>query len=135
MRRQTTEYRQLHYWVEEQLGKPSKCEKCETTVAVRFEWANKSGKYLRDITDWIRLCPPCHRRMDKRRDYWRDEFCKHGHRLTLDNIYLKKNKVLPTGWVECRTCREESRVKWRRKIGKLYKRELLKAPTGGKKNG
>lgn len=122
-----TEYKALHNWVRSQLGEPSKCEKCQTTQSKRFEWANKSGKYLRDITDWIRLCTPCHLRMDRGRNYWKDEFCKHGHRLTIDNLYLKKHKQLRGGYLECRTCREEYRVKWRLKTGQPYSKDLVVA--------
>lgn len=57
--------RGLHYWVERHLGKPKKCEHCGTKLAKRFEWANKSGNYLRVLTDWLRLCPKCHRTYDR----------------------------------------------------------------------
>lgn len=58
-------YRALHIWVERELGKPSKCEHCNIKHAKRFEWANKSHEYKRDITDWLRLCTKCHREYDK----------------------------------------------------------------------
>jgi hypothetical protein len=53
----------LHYWVRSQLGTPNQCEFCSKSEG-RLEWANKSGEYKRDISDWLRLCPPCHRRYD-----------------------------------------------------------------------
>lgn len=56
-------YRALHYWIERQLGKPNKCEHCLTQKS-KFHWANKSQKYLRDTTDWIRLCAKCHKKYD-----------------------------------------------------------------------
>lgn len=54
----------LHKWVARHLGKPNLCDHCGTTTAKRFEWANKSGLYLRDLTDWLRLCTSCHRKYD-----------------------------------------------------------------------
>lgn len=57
-------YSGLHYWVYKQLGKPKECENCETIKAKKFEWANISGKYKRDISDWARLCASCHRLFD-----------------------------------------------------------------------
>lgn len=57
-------YEALHEWVERWAGKPNKCEKCECTEAKRFDWSNKSGKYLRDLSDWQRLCAKCHSRYD-----------------------------------------------------------------------
>lgn len=29
-----------------------------------IHWANRSHKYLRDLTDWTALCIPCHRKHD-----------------------------------------------------------------------
>lgn len=57
-------YYGLHKWVQGKLGKPSKCEFCGTTESNRYEWANKSGEYKRDLTDWIRLCKHCHNEYD-----------------------------------------------------------------------
>ncbi len=57
-------YQGIHAWVRKMLGRPSLCEDCGTTVAKRFEWANISGQYLRDLSDWKRLCPKCHHKMD-----------------------------------------------------------------------
>lgn len=53
-------YSGIHRWIAKRLGKPTKCAKCNTTDAKRFEWANISGEYKRDFTDWIRLCAKCH---------------------------------------------------------------------------
>src|SRR5580698_917581 len=43
----------LHNWVEKQLGRPRKCDKCGTTKAKKYEWANKSQKYMRKLSDWM----------------------------------------------------------------------------------
>lgn len=50
----------LHKWVERNRGKPNQCEHCTTTDANRYEWANISGQYKRDLSDWVRLCKKCH---------------------------------------------------------------------------
>ena len=50
----------LHTWVEKHLGKPKVCEFCKTKTAKKYEWSNKSQKYLRDLNDWQRLCTKCH---------------------------------------------------------------------------
>lgn len=59
-------YKELHAWVARWLGKPSKCEFCKKDgfKGKSIDWANKSGKYLRDLSDWIRLCKPCHKMYD-----------------------------------------------------------------------
>lgn len=57
-------YDGLHRYIKRHLGTPRECEHCGTTTAKRYEWANKSGLYLRDFTDWIRLCTSCHRKYD-----------------------------------------------------------------------
>lgn len=55
-------YAALHAWVSRRLGTPSCCARCGTTTARRYEWANISREYRRDLTDWERLCVSCHRR-------------------------------------------------------------------------
>lgn len=54
----------IHAWVTRQLGRPHQCENCLTKEYHRYEWANISGKYKRDLSDWVRLCVPCHRNYD-----------------------------------------------------------------------
>lgn len=60
-------YRGLHYWVVRNLGQPTKCEHCgkDGLTGSKIHWANKSGKYLRKKSDWIRLCAKCHKIYDK----------------------------------------------------------------------
>lgn len=60
-------YQALHDWIKRNLGKPQACKHCNTTIAKRFEWANISGKYKRDINDFMRLCTSCHHRYDNTR--------------------------------------------------------------------
>ncbi len=74
----------LHNWVERNLGKPSKCEHCKTTTANKFEWANKSQKYKRDLKDWIRLCTKCHHWYDRSTRFkkWKEAVTKIGWNVT-----------------------------------------------------
>ena len=60
-------YSALHRWVSYHRGSPKKCEHCgkDGLTGRQIHWANKSGNYLRDLTDWIRLCVSCHRKYDK----------------------------------------------------------------------
>lgn len=56
-------YHGLHKWIQAQRGRPTKCEHCgleDPDHPKRFQWANKSHEYKRDISDWIRLCTKCH---------------------------------------------------------------------------
>lgn len=57
-------YAALHQWVVRKLGRPKKCEHCGVEDRKWYHWANKSGEYKRDLSDWIRLCVPCHRIFD-----------------------------------------------------------------------
>ena len=57
-------YRALHDWVNRWKGKPNKCEKCNSEKEKRYDWANISKKYKRELTDWIRLCRSCHLKSD-----------------------------------------------------------------------
>jgi NUMOD3 motif len=75
-------YSGLHHWVKKHLGRPSKCEHCGTTTAKKFEWANRSGLYLREVEDWIRLCTSCHRQYDYTYNITKgDIFDEKGHRI------------------------------------------------------
>ena len=61
----------LHDWVRSELGRPRYCENCKTTKAKKFEWANISGLYKRNVKDWKRLCTKCHHKFDKTTEKWR----------------------------------------------------------------
>jgi hypothetical protein len=56
-------YFALHDWVERNLGKPEYCAFCQKTEG-KFQWANVSRAYKRLLSDWIRLCPGCHKLFD-----------------------------------------------------------------------
>lgn len=57
-------YAAVHVWINKVLGKPNLCTHCGRTDRKRYEWANVSRKYLREVTDWIRLCKSCHNIFD-----------------------------------------------------------------------
>lgn len=57
-------YKALHAWVNYHLGKPQQCNLCGDETS-RLEYANRSYKYKRDLTDWFSLCVKCHRNYDK----------------------------------------------------------------------
>lgn len=61
------DYKVLHNWVRSQLGTPDTCVNCQKTglSGHGIHWANKSGKYLKDVEDWIRLCQDCHTKYDR----------------------------------------------------------------------
>jgi hypothetical protein len=57
-----------HEWVRRRLGRPSHCVFCGLNDPNRkYQWSNISGKYLRDINDYQRLCIPCHKKFDLER--------------------------------------------------------------------
>jgi hypothetical protein len=59
-------YRALHKWVEFRLGKPRFCENCGNGNLTHreYHWANISGLYKRQLSDWRRLCVSCHSKFD-----------------------------------------------------------------------
>lgn len=75
-------YRAIHSWVVRLFGKANCCEKCHAQNAKRYEWANISGNYLRDRSDWRNLCSSCHIKEHRRLDNWNK------------NHYLKRNRNL-----------------------------------------
>jgi hypothetical protein len=54
----------LHQWIAKEYGSPSECEGCGSTEKPRYEWANVTGQYKRERSDWQRLCVSCHRKKD-----------------------------------------------------------------------
>jgi hypothetical protein len=61
------EYINLHNEIRKMLGTPDTCEHCNVNKLTgrQIHWANKSGKYLLDRSDWLRLCAKCHYKYDK----------------------------------------------------------------------
>lgn len=55
-------YKGLHDWVFKNFGRPEQCEMCskDGLKGRQIHWANVSGKYRRDRSDWKRLCARCH---------------------------------------------------------------------------
>lgn len=58
-------YESIHNWVRRNYGIPKKCESCgQNDISKRYEWSNKTGRYLKNKDDWERLCVSCHRKKD-----------------------------------------------------------------------
>ena len=53
-------YQAIHIWVRKMLGKARECGVCNNSSAKRYEWANISEKYKRDLKDYVSLCQSCH---------------------------------------------------------------------------
>lgn len=53
-------YSTKHAWIRKKLGTPKECENCGITDKHMYHWANISGEYKRDVSDWARLCVSCH---------------------------------------------------------------------------
>lgn len=107
-------YSGLHKWVYRNFGKAIKCENDESHTSKVFEWANLSGEYKRDRSDWKMLCQSCHRRKDA------GNYCKKGHPLFGDNC-----RIGTTGKRICRACANEWSKENRRLNGdkrRLYER-------------
>lgn len=61
----------IHMWVERNYKAPNTCEECGCVPKPAkdgrrmIEWANISGEYKRDRSDWKCLCKSCHWFFDK----------------------------------------------------------------------
>lgn len=61
-------YSGVHKCIYDKYGIPKVCEKCgREGQSKNMNWANISGTYKRDRSDWVRLCPTCHRLFDNSR--------------------------------------------------------------------
>lgn len=52
----------LHTWVQRKLGTACLCVKCGSKKTV--QWANISGLYKRNTSDWKQMCAKCHKDYD-----------------------------------------------------------------------
>jgi hypothetical protein len=95
-------YAAKHMWIIKHYGNANYCSINPQHRAKRFEWHNVSGKYKREKSDYIALCPSCHRFVDK------GNYCKRGHQYTPENTYWTKN-----GWRVCRICQNGRHKKWK----------------------
>lgn len=59
-------YQAVHKWVKQTAGPATSCVYCKMTDKKRYEWANVSGDYLYDMTDWMQLCRGCHMKYDNK---------------------------------------------------------------------
>jgi hypothetical protein len=57
-------YAAKHLWVAYNYGRPKLCEQCGVTDRKMYHWANISREYKRERSDWLRLCVPCHKKLD-----------------------------------------------------------------------
>lgn len=77
-------YKAIHQWITRCLGKANKCEghlfgiKCRG-LEKRFEWANISGEYKRDLKDYIQLGHSCHIKYDGiSKKVWETRIMRYG---------------------------------------------------------
>lgn len=78
-------YFTLHNWIRKYgIGKKA-CLHCGQENG-RIEWANISGKYLRSLDDWMRLCVKCHKRYDSERDIKREDIYDERGRKKAEKI-------------------------------------------------
>jgi hypothetical protein len=65
-------YGGVHRWIRNKRGRADKCEKCGAISGLtkhgrnNIQYANLSGEYKRNITDWIALCISCHSKLDNK---------------------------------------------------------------------
>lgn len=63
------EYQNIHAWIRRHYGTATKCSFDPTHKTKRFDWANISGEYKKDISDYIQLCRSCHKKMDFKEEH------------------------------------------------------------------
>ena len=57
-------YASVHSWIVRNAGKAKSCSFNSLHESTRFQWANISGTYRRDVDDYAQLCPSCHKTYD-----------------------------------------------------------------------
>jgi hypothetical protein len=94
-------YGARHLWIIHHYGKACMCwnHECKAINIKRYDWANISGHYRRDINDWIMLCRSCHNFFD------RPNHCRRGHKYTKESTLI----VTLNGGRECKICKKITR--------------------------
>lgn len=57
-------YSAIHKWIVRNYGSATFCSNDLFHVSSNYDWANISGKYNRDLSDWKQLCRKCHVNLD-----------------------------------------------------------------------
>lgn len=74
-------YSSVHKWIVRWYGKASKCENVNCTgKSKKFDWANMTDKYEKNIKNFLQLCRSCHTKKD-------------GHCFQLGHPSLRKKSV------------------------------------------
>lgn len=101
------EYDRIHSWLHYKHGSANKCDNTDCPATTKqYDWANLSGKYKRDLSDWEQLCRSCHRTKD-----YGNKCRKLGHPMTEDNVYIAPK----TGARYCKQCRAITQRRYREK--------------------
>jgi hypothetical protein len=104
-------YAAKHNWLQKHYRHPVVCEECgvkgkeDSLGRWDIQWANISGLYLREVTDYRPLCIKCHARFDLTTE------CKKGHVRTGENNYVKRD-----GTRVCNPCKRLWQIDYRRNI-------------------
>lgn len=96
-------YYAKHIWLRRHY-KAEKCEDCGAVPPVKLEFANISGEYKRDRSDYRVLCHTCH----MRRDFDRPA-CRNGHIRTPENTRM----VHDGRWKQCKDCCRAAGTRYR----------------------
>jgi predicted transcriptional regulator len=86
-RGEKAKYQARHKWIYSHYGSINFCQLCfeKSINKYKYDWANISGEYKRDISDWVRLCRKCHKNFDK--DYSKIGENSFSAKLKNEDIY------------------------------------------------
>ena len=90
-------YGTVHDYISYHYGQPQICEHCDAKDlgSRKHQWANISGEYKRDRSDWLRLCAKCHFKYDGR----------NKHLEMYQKMPIKKGRPNKTGFKNVRETR------------------------------
>lgn len=89
----SSNYLKLHYWVRKKLGRANYCSNNRNHKSKRYDWANISGEYRKDILDYKSLCRSCHEKQDYTEERRQKVIGNHNRRISIKKIDKEGNII------------------------------------------
>lgn len=81
-------YAGIHARMQKMYGRPNSCDFCKSTRKRNYDWANISGNYFWNRSDWYRLCRSCHVGWDRSKNLGQEEHWLIKHNISINKLSI-----------------------------------------------